>query len=90
MFRKALAAVYPEYSWQMFRFHRAPHNHYEDFENVKEAMKYIAEVLQVKEPADWYRVTANHIMNMGFSNLVVVASFPLVYNFYRDMDITDF
>lgn len=54
---KALVAIYPEYSWKIYKFEKVPNNFWEDKENVMEAIDCIKKELGIKTKEDWQRVS---------------------------------
>jgi hypothetical protein len=53
----AVASAYPEHTWHVWKFLKVPSGFWDSRENRRKVLSYIATQLNVKELADWYRVT---------------------------------
>jgi hypothetical protein len=53
----ALSKVYPEYEWLPWKFEKSPNKYWDNKENQKFFMNWLAKQLNIKELNDWYKVT---------------------------------
>lgn len=54
-----LAKVYPDYEWLPWKFSWCPRNHWEDIDNQRKYMNWLAKELHIKEMSDWYKIRQN-------------------------------
>ena len=64
-----LAAVYPEYDWQPWKFKKHPQNLLRDETVALKLLRFLENSLQIKEPRDWYRVSLDQLRDLGVSKL---------------------
>ncbi len=65
-FAQLLIAVYPEYSWEPWKFNKAPKGYFDNVENQKSYVKWLEQELKIKEKSDWYKFTAKVEKSGGF------------------------
>ena len=65
-----LSKIYSEYEWLPWRFVNCPKNYWEDVNNQKRFMSWVAKELIVKEMSDWYKVTSLVTRNFNENSFV--------------------
>ena len=66
----ALADLYPEFEWHIWKFNSVPNNYWRSEKNVKKYLKWLGKELGFKKPNDWYQVSKEaFISNFGGSML---------------------
>ena len=63
--------LYPEHTWQTFRFHKVPHGYWQDSSNVLSFMNYAAAKLGVVQLDDWAKIPSEAVEHMGGSTLLI-------------------
>eukprot|EP01124_Arcella_intermedia_P001397 TRINITY_DN10759_c0_g1_i2.p1 TRINITY_DN10759_c0_g1~~TRINITY_DN10759_c0_g1_i2.p1 ORF type:complete len:347 (-),score=73.81 TRINITY_DN10759_c0_g1_i2:776-1681(-) len=61
---QALKSVFPSYEWKPWLFHQVPRNFWENENNLREAMKDIANRLHVHHLDEWYRISRKELMKV--------------------------
>jgi len=61
---KLLAAVYPNYNWQLWRFPRRISQILDSEEELNKLFLELEKVLNIRRPEDWYRVTAEQLTTL--------------------------
>ena len=54
---RAVKAYLPDYDWKEWLFNQTPKNFWKSRDNRTRYMRWLAEVLGIAQPDDWYRVT---------------------------------
>src|SRR6185437_7791159 len=67
---KLLQSVYPNHTWEIYKFHTVPIGYWNDIDNRKEFMDWLFNQLQYKSMDDWYNVTAKDICKFGGNTLL--------------------
>jgi hypothetical protein len=52
-----LSTLYPDHDWLPWKFETAPNHFWDDIQNQRKFLIWAEKQLNVKEPADWYKVT---------------------------------
>jgi hypothetical protein len=52
-----LSSVYPEYEWLMWKFPRVGYSYWDNKENQRKFIDWIAMQWNIKEMSDWYKIT---------------------------------
>jgi hypothetical protein len=52
-----LSTVYSEYEWLPWKFDISPQNYWGNVNNRKKFMEWAAQQLNIKDMADWYKVS---------------------------------
>jgi len=68
-FPALLAAVYPEHSWELWRFPRRIGKVNESKEEIDTLFERVEQALNIKKPEDWYRVTKEQLKSLRVSHL---------------------
>jgi len=61
---KLLAAVYPHYNWQLWKFPRSRGRVLEDEAELDKLLTSLEEALGIRNPEEWYRVTTEQLKNL--------------------------
>jgi hypothetical protein len=65
----------PEFPWKRWRFQQVADGYWENPDNCKQYLDYLAEIMEIKKVKDWYKITRKHFEeNEGGG---VLASFDL-------------
>lgn len=67
---KLVMSVYPQHSWNLFRFTSAPKNFWADKKNRLDFIETLGKDMNIKRYQDWYRVTKADIFRSGGKSLV--------------------
>jgi hypothetical protein len=68
---KALSAVYPEFTWQAWRFpSHVPSSHWESIANQQNYFDWLAEQLNITNTEDWYKVSPSQLRETGGTKLL--------------------
>jgi hypothetical protein len=59
-----LADLYPEHEWLPWRFKQAKRGYWNDIENRRKYVFWVAKQLDIKEISDWYRVSYEDIIGL--------------------------
>jgi hypothetical protein len=53
-----ITSIFPEYNLLPWKFTVAPNNFWSNIDNQRKFMNWAGEQLKIKEPSDWYKITA--------------------------------
>ena len=62
---KALKTVYPEISWQIWKFDQVPRGYWNDMKNQRDFFDWLAKQLELRKPEEWYSVKLIDIERRG-------------------------
>jgi hypothetical protein len=65
-----LAAVFPEQSWDPFRFQSLPRNYWNDVNNQRSFLERIAPQLNVSTLEDWHSIKTKDVIRLGGAGLL--------------------
>ena len=54
---RLLSAVYPDYKWLPWKFENCPRNYWNDINNQKNYLEWVAKELNYKNMEDWYNIS---------------------------------
>lgn len=67
-----LQTFYPEHTWRPWRFLKAPNGLWDNLVTQRAFFEELAEKMNVQTQDDWYRITQQHICDLGGSALLVL------------------
>jgi hypothetical protein len=67
----AVMSVFPEHSWQFWRFQKVPKGMWEDPKRQREFLEFAATELGIKTMEDWYNVTSAQLQHLGGAALIL-------------------
>lgn len=67
---KALALVYPQYEWQLWRFYHLRPGYWRNYGTQKKYFDWLAESYSIATQQDWYTVTQGDILATGGGHLL--------------------
>jgi hypothetical protein len=50
----------PEFPWKRWRFQQVADGYWENPDNCKQYLDYLAEIMEIKKVKDWYKITRKH------------------------------
>jgi hypothetical protein len=53
---KALANIYPDYPWQIWRFEQVPKGFWNDMKNQRDFLNWFGKEMGILQQSDWYRI----------------------------------
>jgi hypothetical protein len=59
---RALCEIYPEYDWEVWKFNPIPRGFFGDLENHATFVTWLAELLEIHHPDQWYNVHVSIII----------------------------
>lgn len=68
----ALQSIYPEYEWHPWRLQHAPQNFWNSMDNHRTSLNWIAELLGIREPEEWYTVKNRDLTERGLGSLFTI------------------
>jgi len=68
---KALATVYPEAHWEVWRFEQVPKGYWDELKNQRIFFDSIAKKLNVVKSEEWYKVSREYVRHNGGASLLV-------------------
>jgi hypothetical protein len=73
-----ISAVYPEHEWVPWRFNQVSKGFWNNMENQKQTMAYVAKQLNIKDLNEWYGVTVSQVEKIAGSGLLNVYNNSLI------------
>ena len=67
---KLLSSIYPEISWKFWEFETVNKGVWDDLDNQREFLHWVAEKLSIREKKDWYSIKTEDINKLGGSTLL--------------------
>lgn len=68
---QAVMAVYPDYKWEHWRFHKVPQGYWEDKKHHKFFFDWLGKKLGIQELDDWYNIPPEQVDKNGGKGLMV-------------------
>lgn len=67
-----LSKVYPEVSWEPWKFKFLPHNIGLNPDVLKACLEFVKKSLQIESLEGWYRVSSSQLSELGVSRIITV------------------
>jgi hypothetical protein len=67
----ALTSVYCDTNWQIWRFDTAPRNYWENIENQREFLEWVALLYDIVDDEGWYGITCKQYIDAGGKGLLM-------------------
>jgi len=84
---KAILTNFPEYNWEIWKFHQVPKRYWEDLLHQRECFDRLAQQFQVHQPSDWYSLSYADVAQvasgvLGHFNNSLIKALQTVYPEY--------
>jgi hypothetical protein len=66
----ALKRIYPEHSWEPWKFHQAPKGYWDDTGNVTQYLDTLRQQLGIEHLSDWRTITTRHLTSLKAGKLI--------------------
>ena len=67
---KAVIEIFPNYDWIPWKFNMTQSGFWKNRDNIKKYMVWLGEILEYKEPEDWYKIKGEHFLN-NYGNVLL-------------------